>query len=768
MAAEQYRSAQLVFGWSFYRQGTSGGTSSADEFIDAALTWFGDPDPRVGTAWEKGERMAKLISHRRTLLVLDGLEPLQNPPGPQEGRLREVSLQALLRELAAFNKGLCVITTRTPVADIADHERTSALRRDLDQLSSDAGTKLLRALGVKGDEAELRSASDEFRGHCLALTLLGSYLTDAYHGDIRCREEVSTRLAHDLRQGFHARKVMESYQTWFGEGPELAILRMLGLFDRPADEQTFGVLLKPPAIPGLTESLTDLGSTEWQTILAKLRRARLLAGEDPHNPGQLDTHPLVRELFGKQLRSQQTDAWKECNRRLYHYYQAVAPQLPNSFREMEPLFSAVICGCNAGLFREALHDVYIPRIQRGNDSFAANVLGARGALLSVLVHFFEERRWVSPVQTGVEDQSLTAEDQLFVLLQAGPNLTATRGHSAREARVCYERAEALCRSLNRPLLLYVALLGQWHYSLLTDRLSATMQVAKQLYLLANGQNDSAQMIAAYRALAATYHFSGDFESAQKYAIYGIEIWRSRSVESHVKDLDASGVLCLCYNALSEWHFGEISSADANMADAISLAKRLNDSDALAGALHFAAILRHLERNTSEVKRLVSELIELSTRHNFAVWLAGGKIFGGWLRSVSGSTAEGIAWIEEGIRDYRAAGSMLRMPCYLALKAEAFHLANRTSQALEVINEAEAVVERLEERGWSAELDRLRGVFLAAIGAEETEIEASFCEALRIAKNQKSISLERRAQETYAEYQRQKASASEGRGFRLPL
>src|SRR6516225_5359539 len=46
MAAEHYRSADLVFGWSFYRQGTSGGTSSADEFLDAALTWFGDPDPR--------------------------------------------------------------------------------------------------------------------------------------------------------------------------------------------------------------------------------------------------------------------------------------------------------------------------------------------------------------------------------------------------------------------------------------------------------------------------------------------------------------------------------------------------------------------------------------------------------------------------------------------------------------------------------------------------------------------------------------------------
>jgi hypothetical protein len=150
MAAEHYRFAELVFGWSFYRQGTSGQSSSADEFLDAALAWFGDPDPRIGMPWEKGERLAKLMVHRRTVLVLDGLEPLQNPPGPQEGRVREPSLQALLRELAAFNTGLCVITTRLPVADIADHEGNSALRRDLEQLSSDAGAKLLRALGVKG------------------------------------------------------------------------------------------------------------------------------------------------------------------------------------------------------------------------------------------------------------------------------------------------------------------------------------------------------------------------------------------------------------------------------------------------------------------------------------------------------------------------------------------------------------------------------------------------------------------------------------------
>ena len=748
MAAEHYRSAQLVFGWSFYRRGSSGGPSSADEFLDAALAWFGDPDPRIGTAWEKGERLAKLISHRRTLLVLDGLEPLQNPPGPQEGRLRDPSLQALLRELAAFNSGLCVITTRLPIADVADHEHTSAPRRDLDQLSSDAGEKLLRALGVKGDEAELRSASDEFSGHCLALTLLGSYLTDAYSGSIRCRKEVSERLAHDARQGVHARKVMESYQTWFGEGPELSVLRMLGLFDRPTDEKALGALLKPPAIRGLTESLTVLSPTEWRTILARLRRARLLAGEDPHNPGHLDTHPLVHEYYGEQLQRQRIDAWKECNRRLFSHYRAIAPHLPDSFRDMEPLFLAVICGCNAGLFREALHEVYIPRIQRGNASFAAKVLGARVALLSVLAHFFEHGRWGSLGETGVEGQNLTAEDKLLVLLQAGLYLIATRGFSAPEARICYERVESLCHSLNRPLALFSALEGQWRYSLVTDKLTATMQIAKRAYSLAQEQNNSALMIRAYRALAVTLYFLGDFQTAHQYAMRGVQMWRSGGIQSPVEEISTPEVICLGYAAISAWHFGEITFYRATIAESISLAKELNDMHALAVALYLAGYLGHFERNPAEVERCASDLIELSTRQNFPLWRAGGEVFRGWARSASGSTAEGLSWIEDGIEHWRAAGSMWAVPYYLALRAEALHLAERTPEALEAIREAEALVEKSEERWWCAELHRLRGVFLTAIGADESQREVSFCAAIRIAKEQKSISLAKRAEATY--------------------
>jgi hypothetical protein len=173
-----------------------------------------------------------------------------------------------------------------------------------------------------------------------------------------------------------------------------------------------------------------LNTTAWRTIVARLRRARLLAEEDAHNRGSLDSHPLVREYFGEQLRNQQKDAWKECNRRLYNYYRALAPRLPNSVREMEPLFLAVICSCNAGLYREALHEIYIPRIQHEDARFAANILGARGTLLSVLIHFFKDGRWGSPVEAAAEGHNLTSEEQLFVLMQSALYLSHARGLAA--------------------------------------------------------------------------------------------------------------------------------------------------------------------------------------------------------------------------------------------------------------------------------------------------------------------------------------------------
>jgi hypothetical protein len=435
---------------------------------------------------------------------------------------------------------------------------------------------------------------------------------------------------------------------------------------------------------------------------------------------------------------------------------------------MEPLFLAVICGCNAGLFREVLHEVYIPRIQREDSSFAANVLGARGALLLVLAHFFENGHWESLIETAVEGQSLSAEDQLLILMQAGSYLTSTRGLGASEARICYERAEPLCRLLNRPLLLCVALTGQFRYTLHTDKLTAAMHIAERIQSLAREQDDGTLMIEAYRALAVTRYYSGDFETARKYATRAVQIWRSGKVHSHTEGPQMPVFVCMCYLAGCEWHLGEIASCQATLAEAISLAQELNDMNALAIALSWAAGMAANERNPAEVDRFASDLIELSARDNFVFWLAIGTAWRGWAHSASGNTAEGIPLIEQGISDYRATGALLSLQHFVGLKAEALYLADRTCEALEAVKEAEALAERIEHSDYRAELHRLRGVFLTAMGADEAQIEASFRTAIKIALQQKDVSLAKRAEATYAEYRRQKASASGGCGFRLPL
>ena len=416
LAREDYRGATRVYGWSFYSQGTSDKAISADQFIEAALIWFGDSDPNKGSPWDKGERLAQLVAVQRTLLVLDGLEPLQQPPGPDEGRLKDPALQALLRQLAADNQGLCVISTRIAVTDLANFEGSTVTTIDLDTLSPEVGARVLAAQGVTGPQAELEQASREFGGHSLALTLLGSYLSDVHGGDISRRTEVRG-LEEDARHGGHAQRVMASYEKWFGEGPKLAVLRILGLFNRPADRDAVSALRAAPAIPGLTDTLQGLSEQKWQQVLANLRRAKLLAAPSPNQPDTLDTHPLVREHFGQQLKRDRPDAWREGNNRLYEHLKRTAKEFPNTLEEMAPLYAAIAHGCEAGRHQVAYDELFWQRVLREDVYFSLRNLGAFGADLTALSGFFAPP-WQQPVS------GLTETTKSHVLSLAGSALQA--------------------------------------------------------------------------------------------------------------------------------------------------------------------------------------------------------------------------------------------------------------------------------------------------------------------------------------------------------
>jgi predicted ATPase len=157
---------------------------------------------------------------------------------------------------------------------------------------------------------------------------------------------------------------------------------------------------------------------------------------------------------------------------------------------------------------------------------------------------------------------------------------------------------------------------------------------------------------------------------------------------------------------------KLASCNRSITEALSLASELNDAHALATARWYTAAVAHFVRNSTRVASVAADLIELSMRHGFTYWLAGGTILHGWARAVSEDVTDGLALIEAGIHERCATGSMLAMPFFLALKAEALHLAGRTSEALDTIREADAFVDQYEERAWCTELHRLRGVFLA--------------------------------------------------------
>jgi len=259
-----------------------------------------------------------------------------------------------------------------------------------------------------------------------------------------------------------------------------------------------------------------------------------------------------------------------------------------------------------------------------------------------------------------------AEDQLFILMQAGMHLTAIRGMGAPEAHICYERAEVLCQTLERPLALYSALMGQWLFSLITDRLSVTMRIAKRVYALAQRQDNATLIINACGTLASPLYLMGDFEAAYQHASRGVQLWRSDTPSKIEEIASAPVVICLSFKALCEWHLGEIDASRTTTAQTISLAKALGDMYALAEALFFATMLGHFERKAAEVERLASDLIDLSTRQHFALYVAGGEILCGWARSVSNCAAGGLVCLENGIKDWRGNGGRLFMPYWLTL------------------------------------------------------------------------------------------------------
>ena len=420
MALDNYRGARRVYAWSFYSQGTNERVTSADFFFAEALEWFGDPSRGKGlSAWDQGQRLADLVRQQRTLLLLDGLEPLQSGHGHDRGKLKDSGLEVLLYELAKDNPGLCLITTREEVTDLwLEKGELSVEQYDLDKISAIAGRALLRVSGIAGEDDELEQTVRDFGQHAYAIKLLGSFLKQEGEPHIRRAAEIPDRPDIEEKHGKHPRRVMAAFAQHFGKNPKANILAMLGLFDRPADADCIGALRAAPTVTGLNDAVHRLSKQQWQNHIADLRLLGLLTPESHHDPDELDAHPLVREHCGAQLRDENQEAWQAGHRRLYEHLQTMPEKdQPDTLVEMAPLFQAVHHGCAAGRHQETYDKIYRARIRRENEHYLWRKLGAFGADLGVIASFFDSP-WEQPAAGIVE------AEQAWLLAMAAFNLRA--------------------------------------------------------------------------------------------------------------------------------------------------------------------------------------------------------------------------------------------------------------------------------------------------------------------------------------------------------
>ena len=436
--ADKAMGINAVIAWSFYSQGASEDKQiSSRLFFDHAITELGSQSTDFPTDEARGEHLAKLFRQHRCLLILDGLEPLQHATSVNRGELKDRALRQMLRTLALDNEGLCVITTRIAVDELKDRQ-LQVIQKELDNLQAADAVKLLQHLQVQGTDEELQAAAEEYACHALSISLLGNLLHQRYDGDIRQRDLIPELLdnASVDQDSRHAFKIMQAYERWFSEdkqySAELALLRLLGLFDHPIELSVLEIL-QQAQIPQLTQGIKP---NAWSSAIAALRdEHHLLAQANDPQDDQLDCHPLIRAYFARQLQNSAPKAWQAAHSKLYDYYKSLPskPQ-PDTLAEMQPLFRAVAHGCAAGIHQQALEEVYYPRIRRSGENYLCNQLGAFSDDLATLAHFFATP-WSTPAP------SLPSDYQAVTLSWAGFRLRALG--RLREAQQPMQAGEAM-------------------------------------------------------------------------------------------------------------------------------------------------------------------------------------------------------------------------------------------------------------------------------------------------------------------------------------
>ena len=317
--------------------------------------------------------------------------------------------------------------------------------------------------------------------------------------------------------------------------------------------------------------------------------------------------------------------------------------------------------------------------------------------------------------------------EVDMLIALGASLIATKGYAASEVEHTYLRAHHLCQHLENPQQRLPVLRGLWIYYCARPALQTAYTLSEQFLTLAQQIQDPVMLPAAHRAVGTTLFFLGATADAHTHFAQGIALYDPQ--QHHVAVLlygEDAGVVCRSFAAWALWCQGYPDQGLARSQQAVTLARQMAHPFSLGFALGHAATLHACRREMRAAQERAEAAISLTTEQGFPSWMAWGALLRGWALAQQGQAQVGLEQMTQGLMTYRATGTELVRPYFLALLAEAHGTRGEPEAGLAVLTEALTLVETTGERWYEAELSRLRGALLLQQNADNhLEVEACF-------------------------------------------
>ena len=347
----------------------------------------------------------------------------------------------------------------------------------------------------------------------------------------------------------------------------------------------------------------------------------------------------------------------------------------------------------------------------------------------------------------------------------GLQLQVTEGYAARSAEQAYERARKLCASSRETL--FPVLWGLWLVRKVRSELSRAQALADELLRLAYEMQDPDLALQAHQALGLTALCRGEPAESLRHVEQVASLYDPERHRLHAFLFGQDpGVICKAYGAVALWLLGFPEAAQWQSEQAVAMSRGLSPNSQTV-ALHFAATVYQLCRNKNRCRECAEACASISGEHGFPFWRAGGTIIGGWALAADGDPQPGVSRLRQGLEEWHAMGSVTYLTYFLGLLADSLRFQRDFQQGLLVLEDALDVVKRTDECMIESELHRLRGELLmqrleAGDSAARSLAEASFRQALTIARKQEARSLELRAAVSLTQFQDQLGLGSDGR------